>query len=308
MVRVYQPRVRLNTPDDSRRHRYFTRDEIQSLGPAATEEALVRGIVRRARPVAFSEVTSVDDVEDKERDAHLSEMKTAAKGSKDWTELLEKEVERLEAEVKRQRQEMSRITDLEGQLEDLQDEAAKLEFQRDQALSRSQEAESVRSALAGRAALIDNLDKLPDSLLDVMEMIEQAYPNRIVFTEKARESAKKVSLRNINVAFKCLRAMATTLHDLHFQEKLPLRDACRRFRDSTGFELAVGESERTSASKKLAAQRKDIYKGKQIDISPHVKHGNAPGNILRVHYHAHPGDKVLVVGHCGDHLDTVRTN
>ena len=54
--------------------------------------------------------------------------------------------------------------------------------------------------------------------------------------------------------------------------------------------------------------RKDFYKGQEIDVSPHVKHGTTPGNILRVHYYADLQDKVLVVGHCGDHLDTVRTN
>lgn len=308
MVRVYQPRVRLNIADDSKRHRYFTREEIQSLGPAATEEALVRGVVRRARPVAFSEVTTVEDVADKQRGAHLVEMKAAARGSKEWSEYLEKDVGRLEAELKHEREKASRITDLEDQVEDLQEENRRLQFQQSRALTRAQEAESVKSALAARAALIDNLDRLPNSLPDVVDLIQRAYPDRIFFTEKARDSARKARLQDINLAFECLRAMATTLHDLHFGRKLPLREACREFRNSTGFELAVGESEGTRAKKRLAAKRKDFYKGQQIDISPHVKHGNTSGNILRVHYYAHPGDRVLVIGHCGDHLDTVKTN
>ena len=87
-----------------------------------------------------------------------------------------------------------------------------------------------------------------------------------------------------------------------------MREICQKFRNTTGFELAVGESETTKGNKKLAAMRKDVYNGEHIDISPHVRHGNAPGKLLRVHYYAHQKQKLLIVGHCGDHLDTVRTN
>jgi hypothetical protein len=102
--------------------------------------------------------------------------------------------------------------------------------------------------------------------------------------------------------------MATLLYDLHFQQQLPFREVAQKFRDSTGFELAVGESQTTKKHKKLGAMRKDFYKGEEIDISPHVKHGTSPGSILRVHYFVHQKEKLLVIGHCGDHLDTVRTN
>jgi hypothetical protein len=308
MVRVYQPRVRLDIRDDARRHRYFSGAEIQTAGPTAVEEALVRGIVRRARPIAFTEVTTIDDVEDKQRDARLLELRTAAKGSTEWTEFLEKEVDRLEVEVKSQRQAAVHVDELQNQIEDLNGELARLRYQHDQAISRAQEAESIKTALAGRASLFDTLQKFPDSVAEVVDLIALAYPNRIVFTEKGRASAKAATLNDPNLAFECLRAMALTLYDLHFGESLPLREICQKFRNLTGFELAVGESETTKANKKLAAMRKDLYNGESIDISPHVRHGNTPGRLLRVHYCAYPKKKLLVVGHCGDHLDTVRTN
>ena len=102
--------------------------------------------------------------------------------------------------------------------------------------------------------------------------------------------------------------MATVLHELYFQQKLQLREVVVHFRNRTGFELAIGESETTKGNKKLAGQRRDTYKGEAIDISMHVKHGHSPGNILRVHYYPHPGERRLIIGHCGDHLDTVKTN
>jgi hypothetical protein len=185
---------------------------------------------------------------------------------------------------------------------------ARLKYEHGQAVGRAQEAESVRSALAAQASLLRNLEHLPASMSEVLELIEKIYPDRIVFTDKARESAEGATLKNLNIAWKCLRSMSTALHDLHFQQKLPFRDIAQRFRDSTGFELTIGESERTKKDKKLGAMRRDVYKGEEIDFSSHVKHGTSAGNILRVHYYAHPKDKLLVVGHCGDHLDTVRTN
>ena len=54
MVRVYQPRLRLAVPDDSRRHRYFTRGEIQSLGAAAVPEEAAGRLLRLHAPVRES--------------------------------------------------------------------------------------------------------------------------------------------------------------------------------------------------------------------------------------------------------------
>jgi len=99
--------------------------------------------------------------------------------------------------------------------------------------------------LAAQASLLRNLDHLPDSMLEVVNLTGKIYSDRIMFTEKALESAKHATLRNLNIAWKCLRSMATILYDLHFQHVIPFRDIAQRFRDSTGFELAVGESETT---------------------------------------------------------------
>jgi len=309
MVRAYQPRVNLKSVADARRHRYFDKEDIETLGVAKVEELLVRGVVRRSRSIGFSGITTIEDIHSKQAQTRFAEeLKRAARGSQEWTTLLEQEVERLTSRIKEKDEEITLLQEYGEDADELRDEVARLRYEHGQAVGRAQEAESVRSALATQASLLRNLDHLPASMPEVLELIEKIYPDRIIFTDKARESAKDANLKNLNVAWKCLKSMTTVLYDLHFLQKLPFRDVAQRFRDSTGFELAIGESETTKKQKKLGAMRKDVYKGEEIDVSPHVKHGTSPGNILRVHYYADPKDKLLVVGHCGDHLDTVRTN
>ena len=142
----------------------------------------------------------------------------------------------------------------------------------------------------------------------MIALIERTYPGRILFTNRAKTDAAKCKLRDPNAAWRCLRAMATHLHSLHFGQKLPLREVARQFQNLVPFELATTESETTMNNKKLAKQRKAIYKGEERDFSPHVKFGRDPGNSLRVHYFADNDDKLIVIDRCGDHLDLKGTN
>lgn len=311
MVRVFQPGVNLEKESDGRRHRYFRRDEIEGLGHEAIEELLVRGIVRRSVGPRFWGVTTIEEIGQKRREAHLQTLRQNAQAHKDtnaWAQLLEQENERLTSELKQKDDETQYWQTVAEQNEDLEDETNRMKYELKQTREDVIRLESLNTALAARASLLSDLQKLPNSVLDVVALIERLYPDRVSFTEKAKKSATQASLGNFNVAWECLKGMVTVLHDLHFQQKLPLREIVVQFRNRTGFDLAIGESETTKSNRRLAAQRRDTYKGESIDISTHVKHGNSAGNILRVHYYAHPSERRLVIGHCGDHLDTVRTN
>jgi hypothetical protein len=309
MVRVYQPRINLNSPMDARKHRFFDKGHIESFGTSKIEELLVSGIVRRSRNTRSSAIDSIEDVRAKQAQIKFAkDLNKAERGSQEWATLWEQENERLLEIVKNKDADIALLQEYGEDADELREEGARLRYELGRANERAQEAESVRSALAVQASIIRSLDHLPSSMLELVNLVAILYPQQLVFTEKAVESAKNSTLKNINVAWKCLRSMATILYDLHFKQAIPFREITRRFRDSTGFEVSIGESETTKKNKKLGAMRKDLYKGVEIDVSPHLKHGNSPGNILRVHYYVHPQDKILVVGHCGDHLDTVRTN
>lgn len=313
MVRVYQPQVNLQSIADARRHRYFDKRDIESLGPQKTYELLVRGIVRRSRVFMPSLITDVDDVHSKNVAADLGQrFKNAERGSKEWIALLEDDNKRLAEELKQQEDLVEQYEEENASLrestEDAEEQVARFRYELDQAATRVQEAESVRSALSAKASVLNSISDLPNSTLGVLDLVQKIYPDRICFTEKARRSANEANLKNFNIAWKCLKSMATTLHELHFEMKLPFREIAQRFRASTGFEVAIGESETTRANRRLHSKRTETYKGRLIDISPHVKYGRDPGNCLRVHYYADPTEKLIIVGHCGAHLDTVRTN
>ena len=54
------------------------------------------------------------------------------------------------------------------------------------------------------------------------------------------------------------------------------------------------------------ALRKIVHNGKERDITPHVKAGNK-ARLLRVHFCVDQDEKQIIIGHCGDHLDTYGT-
>jgi len=311
MVRVFQPAVNFDNDFDAKRHRYFRKEEIESIGHETIEELLVRGIVRRSLGPRFSGVTAIEDIGQKKREAHFQLLRLNAQSQKDtnaWAQLLEQDNEKLIGELKQKEEEVKYWQAVAEQIDSFEDEVNRLKYELDRTLERARQSESVTAALAARASTIQDLENLPNSILDVAALIEKLYPDRISFTERAKKSAAQASLGNFNVAWECLRGMATVLYELHFQKKLQLREIASQFKNRTGFELAIGESETTKSNKKLAAQRRDVHKGEIVDISTHVKHGNSPGNILRVHYFPHPTEQKLIIGHCGDHLDTVKTD
>jgi hypothetical protein len=78
-VRVYQPNVRQG---DGRRHRYFTKEDIEQLGAQNVEEMLVRGIARRSQLALGSNVATLEDVVTKQREERLSRLRHTT-GNKD---------------------------------------------------------------------------------------------------------------------------------------------------------------------------------------------------------------------------------
>lgn len=303
-VRVYQPNIRSG---DAKRHRYFTRDEIEELGSEEIQERIVRGIARRSQLSLGASVTTLEDVVSKQREERLAQLKKDGE-STEYLQLYKEEVEDLTAKLNDSKAQAEYWKGQADEIGELQDEVRRLEYDKKQLDDRASIAEINAEASEAKSDLIESLDELPNTVEDVVQLVAKAFHDRIIFTPRALADARKCKLRDANMAWKCLRSMATLLHKLHFQEELPFREIVTRYENSTPFELAVTESETTRRNKKLASQRKAIYKGKERDFSSHVKYGNSPGNCLRVHYCADPEDKALVVDRCVDHLDLMSTN
>ncbi len=147
-----------------------------------------------------------------------------------------------------------------------------------------------------------DLEELPSDLLGVMKLIASFYGARVVFAPEAGRSAVAATFQDAHVAWRVLRAMATTLLDLYVGGE---KDIEREFRNRTGFEVALTESSETWKDRRLRRRRVLDIGGKQLDISAHVKFGVRPPRLLRVHYAFDSG--AIIVGHCGDHLPTAGT-
>ncbi|MBZ5523524.1 MAG: hypothetical protein LAP21_14920 [Acidobacteriia bacterium] len=301
MVRVYQPGIKLGNPH---RHRYFTRGDVADLGADAVIDMLVRGIARRSGHTLSIGVGSIEDVEMKQREEKLARLKqTSEKG--ELLKLFEEDNQKLNDRLCGLEDALESQTE---QIEELNDDLRRLEFEKRTLETRALQAEEAIQELADQTALLDQIDEFPATISGVVDLIAKAYPKRIAFTPKALASAKVARLKNADLAWQCLRAMATRLHRLHFKEKMVFREIIKRFRDETGFEIAAAESHGTKNNKDLAALRKGVFNGRQLDFSPHVKIGRDPGKELRVHYAALQDEQLIVVGHCGDHLDLRSSN
>src|SRR5262249_25085426 len=150
---------------------------------------------------------SIEDVEQRERELKLAELKdTAAYGGKEWSELLEAENQRLTDRTKLlEDQNLGLEEDLERVREDVEEanrEADRWRWEKEQIGDRAK-----RSAERAPPSTID-LEELPQSLIEVVDAIDRFYPGRLIFTERARRAAAGASYRKVTSAWRCLRAMA----------------------------------------------------------------------------------------------------
>lgn len=251
-------------------------------------------------------VASLDDVLARTRERRLAELRAKSDGqpSQEWIKLLEDDNAALNDKVK----ELTKhLESLEKEKADLGDKIAHFEYEKECHRQRVTTAETEKRQLQTQLEAIESLTRLPESLFDIVNLIERIHAGQNTFTDRAKESARESNLNDIHKAWRCLWAMATTLYDLHFGGGVISTDLEQEFKSKTGFELSLREGKQTKEDKRLMALRKDQWKGKEIDITSHVKWGSKEPNLLRVHYCPEQDQQILVVGHCGDHLDTSGT-
>lgn len=307
-VRVYQPGLDPDKLGDSRRHRYFNPDDIATFGAPTIVDFLVRGIVRRSLLQTDASVANIEDVQARVQQEQLAALKASAPDNEAWIKALEADNERLNKALADSRGETQMWSAEAERLQTVDEENRVLEYRNRTLSEETASAKKHAELFETQANVLADLKGFPDSLKEVIALVEQAFPGRLLFTSRAKSDAAKCKLRDVDAGWQCLRAMATHLYRLHFDERLPLREVAKQFQNLVPFELATTESETTKNNKKLAKQRKAVYKGQERDFSPHVKFGRDPGNSLRVHYFVDSEDQILVIDRCGDHLDLKSTN
>lgn len=318
-VRVYLPEIDLQNRFGGKRHRFFSSSRIDILGPSAVEDMLIVGLARRSPILAQGDVSSPEDVIARKREARVAQLRQEAASGPN-PELLKLFEEENQALTERNRE-------LENQVVSLGSASDLLELEKEELLAGVEEtkrdAKNLRSALVTTEARVRQLERglkafqelqtLPTTVDEVVELARLVFQDRLRFTDRAVKSARDASINEkpaeMGQVWAVLRAMATVLHDLHFSRaEGDDGNVAKEFEARTPFGIALTESGTTKDDNELMRLRLDTYNGEQIDITAHVKYGDSrPPKLLRVYYYPHHHEKVLVIGHCGDHLDTAGT-
>ena len=309
-VRVYLPQVRFDDVQDAQRHRYVPLPDLTALGAEAVP-MLVRAVTRYLAGSHADLLLSVADVQTREREMRLADLRYDAAHISEYVRLLEDEYTT----------QQHRIRDLTAEVRQLVEERALLsETLGTQVRALTRELEAAYSDLqrmtahtaldTAQARRLVDLRELPETLPAMLDTIRSLFPSRVHVTERARASATDAAIaatRDARHGWRLLYALATTLYDLIFADA-PAGDLRVRFRDLTGIDLALSEGRMTNDDARLVALRHDVDDlGQPIDITPHLKWGDRPPRLLRVHFAIDRARRLLIIGHCGDHLETSGT-
>lgn len=316
-VRVYVPGI--TALDNGSRHRFFSPERIAELTPLVVENILVEALARRSAWVTPGLVTTTDDVAARRRESRIHVLRRSAdevEGLREWIGLLEEENRRVSQQVRGFEANNSELRAQLDRAEAEREDAFKgLNFERNISKyerERAVAAEQQVLRVANESRILRELESFPNSPRLVVALAAQVFSDRIAFTESALKSAENSSFASVDemsTIWRCLRSIATDLYKLYFpdedEESVP-GTFPQRFEASTGLELAPTEGTTTRKDGKIMDKRRVMYKGEWIDIEPHVKYDKGK-KFLRIHYYVSKSERLLVVGHCGDHMDTAAT-
>lgn len=164
-----------------------------------------------------------------------------------------------------------------------------------------QQKESSKPELASQVAL----KAIPRTLADVLEYASELWSDRIAITDKAWKGAEEWNDDAGDVAeeYDIVRSVATVLYDLHSGARPVEGEFTECFKSLTGFELTHKEGAQTKKNKDMMRQRECRYNGKTYMADAHVKGRNSSIGF-RLYYDWDDDLKLIVVGHCGNHLET----
>ena len=298
-LRIYMPKVRRDRPSDSYRHRYYS--ERQLLENDSVSSEIILGLSRNARTFALNEIISIQDIISQNRKFRIHQL--FANRKEDQNEelaLLWDEIEDLDKKLS-ESENLAQLYETEN--EELKQENSNLRWKANQTESLRIENDDLKN----RIQSFELLDHLPSNLSDVVDFMKNAYKDRLFFTDRAIKSSREYEHSNdvFRQSWEIFRSMAVVLYKLIFEDRPGnLEDA---FRNETGFELAMTEGRQTKKDANLMNLRKVTYKEKEVDITPHIKYGNRHPHLLRIHFYPDMDIQLLVIGHCGGHLNNFST-
>lgn len=187
----------------------------------------------------------------------------------------------------------------------LGDEVSQLEYDRKFAWDQVAQFTSDLTVAQRALSVYEGVSHIPGRLSELLEVLDSLYPDRVVVLDEARKSALAFDGKyDLDDEWAILRSVPTTLWDLYFG-KAPSSNVQKDYQAATSFELALTEGAQTNKGAKYMKQRERIYRGQTVTIAPHIKGRSGNSNDhFRLHYYADTERKVIVIGHCGAHLET----
>jgi hypothetical protein len=155
--------------------------------------------------------------------------------------------------------------------------------------------------------LDEEFHTLPSSLSDVLRIQAALHSQRLELSAEAQKTAEEYGeFQHLREAWQMLHHLARDLWDLTWGDERGC-DLERRFLERSGYQLAMSEGRQTKRDASLMSLRQITHGGQAFDITPHIKWGNRPPKILRIHFAFDNQRRRFVLGWLGDHLDNATT-
>ena len=269
----------------------------------------LRARIGKAKTVAALPLNA-DEASLKDAEKRFERMTREAREMNERLEEQEQLIELYEEENERVMRQNRALEERMRELESDKSQLETLRYRLVEAQGRADEKAAEAARLKDEAASLEKIDHFPTSLVEELELAGRLWPDRIAVLPEAVRSAATYRYFDLDEEWRILRAVATVLWDIYFGDG-DSSDIDEEFKRRTGFTHTFRESGATNASPALVKLRRRSYKGSEIDITPHIKgSGRRDSSKLhpfRLHYHADAEGKKIVIGHCGEHLDTAGT-
>lgn len=269
----------------------------------------LRAKIGKAKTVATLPLNA-DEASLKDAEKRFERMTREAREMNERLEEQEQLIELYEEENERVMRQNRALEERMRELESDKSQLETLRYRLVEAQGRADEKAAEAARLKDEAASLEKIDHFPTSLVEELELAGRLWPERIVVLPEAVKSAATYRYFDLDEEWRILRAIATVLWDIYFGDG-DSSDIDEEFKRRTGFTHTFRESGATNASPALVKLRRRSYKGSEIDITPHIKgSGRRDSSKLhpfRLHYHADAEGRKIVIGHCGEHLDTAGT-
>lgn len=307
-VRIYYPGA---NSSNEKRNRFFEPRYIAEVGADEVERIIIRAVVRWTLMTSSNVLTTVEDLAFRRRDSRFTQLSKdlkAGAGAAELQELIRIADEQFAESKKAIAQLNSELALAESDRQSQEGLAESRKQALDEA-GRSRSLDEKRIAdLTAKSAAVNQFSSLPKSLDEIVVRLGALFPDRLVITEEARKSARKAKINGYASEIAGLWSwgwsVATVLHDLYFAGESD--DLPRRYQELTGFEFALTEGKSTKADNRVLRLREVTVDGRVYRTMAHAKYGGR-GKEARMYLAPDPESKKLIIGHCGDHLETAGT-